>query len=1070
MEATQKELSEAKKQLDKNESIIKKNETDIAKLYDELSKGAEILTEEQIKSKNNSLRAATAPVVYVCSGFDGDATVNYVRGSDGERDTNTVSKSQNKLNHLLSDNQEKIIKRLEDLEKKTGQLQPIDRIKDTQKLSPEELKDLLDKARQASPEERKRIMDEIITKTRQEQEAINKILQEDRNKQEKKMLKTLEEAKQAEQQGDKIKASQLFAEARQHQQTINTQNELIAELKKKQVEREKMAKELTQEIDNPWYKDLNFSSWQVWIILLAITNPRCQGKEIENGLAKEGNYFVGGECNYGGQHKMSDDLKQINQNFRAFDVLDESGVGFFYGSCVGLDEQLHKFQGKLKQLDKLNTEATQLTEDWKNEKDPIKKAKLFALLSQKNQEIKRLREELKTDPTFAIFTQEKNDELANIVKNIFQGNASFFSWKKKGDKGKNNEGLQSKKYLGFIPHETGKNALLITGGLLGLFLIWRLVRKKLDKEHKEAQIKATRGWEADSSHYNVQGRPEVNDCMEVEGVDEPNSFPGKLLFSPEITNFFKDILQDIEDLVRFGEVNPELDEKQDGNHLHFKRRNMVMYGAPGTGKTEFIKQLAHPNNPNYELLQEIERKPPCIIQIDGSTLATGGKAMPGGGQPDSYQKLVAIIKKAKEEYYGDPYSKKPYIVFVEEADQGLNVMTSGMAELKGEAQDKNSCIIIATNNYEIIDPALFRRDNNPEPEELYKVCTKIGFDVAKTELAKNLPIIINSWQRLNEKERKIKEQELDYLNNAKKIQRYDYGHAYRMEELQRALISNLCNNLIAFKNALENRLSEIRGELAANFQEISQLRGDLTILKSELKQAEQNVENIKNKTNMIIERLTNQMNLNNQNIARDLSSGISSLQFQINKLTGISEQLASKISSSTSSSSSGGVSVEEYNQSVRKYNSLQSKISQHLDRITRKFSMPKEIKKWFTKKTEYLLNAKQAGEALELLSSLEDNSVDLIFLDPQYEKVANVLKLAYPLYPQSDYQIMRIIEQENQLAVSQKKHPHQKPKGLIKALVEATTIEGDLIVDPELGRDYLGCDLTFQEMEKFLAS
>ena len=193
----------------------------------------------------------TAPVVYVCSGFDGDAAANYVRGSDQPGDTNTASKSQNKLNHLLSDNQEKIIKRLEDLEKKTGQLQPIGRIKDTQKLSPEELKDLLDKARQASPEERKRIMDEIITKTRQEQEAINKILQEDRNKQEKKMLKTLEEAKQAEQQGDKIKASQLFAEARQHQQTINTQNELIAELKKKQVEREKMAKELTQEIDNP---------------------------------------------------------------------------------------------------------------------------------------------------------------------------------------------------------------------------------------------------------------------------------------------------------------------------------------------------------------------------------------------------------------------------------------------------------------------------------------------------------------------------------------------------------------------------------------------------------------------------------------------------------------------------------------------------------------------------------------------------------------------------------------------------------------------------------------------------
>ena len=54
MEATQKELNDAKSQLNKNESIIKKNETDIAKLYDELSKGAEHLTEEQIKSKNNS--------------------------------------------------------------------------------------------------------------------------------------------------------------------------------------------------------------------------------------------------------------------------------------------------------------------------------------------------------------------------------------------------------------------------------------------------------------------------------------------------------------------------------------------------------------------------------------------------------------------------------------------------------------------------------------------------------------------------------------------------------------------------------------------------------------------------------------------------------------------------------------------------------------------------------------------------------------------------------------------------------------------------------------------------------
>src|SRR3954451_2163754 len=61
-----------------------------------------------------------------------------------------------------------------------------------------------------------------------------------------------------------------------------------------------------------------------------VQNPKCQGTETENGKAKEGhsscshckgNYFVGGECNYGGCHKMSEDLKAINRNFKQFDNL-----------------------------------------------------------------------------------------------------------------------------------------------------------------------------------------------------------------------------------------------------------------------------------------------------------------------------------------------------------------------------------------------------------------------------------------------------------------------------------------------------------------------------------------------------------------------------------------------------------------------------------------------------------------------------------------------------------------------------------------------------------------------------
>ena len=64
-----------------------------------------------------------------------------------------------------------------------------------------------------------------------------------------------------------------------------------------------------------------------------------------------------------------------------------------------------------------------------------------------------------------------------------------------------------------------------------------------------------------------------------------------------------------------------------------------------------------------------------------------------------------------------------------------------------------------------------------------------------------------------------------------------------------------------------------------------------------------------------------------------------------------------------------------------------------------------------TKEQKYLLNAKQAGEAWELLTSLGENSTSLVFLDPQYEKVSKVLSLDYPLYPQSDYQIMQILKE-----------------------------------------------------------
>lgn len=61
-----------------------------------------------------------------------------------------------------------------------------------------------------------------------------------------------------------------------------------------------------------------------------------------------------------------------------------------------------------------------------------------------------------------------------------------------------------------------------------------------------------------------------------------------------------------------------------------------------------------------------------------------------------------------------------------------------------------------------------------------------------------------------------------------------------------------------------------------------------------------------------------------------------------------------------------------------------------------------------SRERKYSSHTKQSGEVLELLTSLDENSVGLVFLNPQYEKVSNVLNLDYLLYPQSDYQIMQI--------------------------------------------------------------
>jgi site-specific DNA-methyltransferase (adenine-specific) len=68
---------------------------------------------------------------------------------------------------------------------------------------------------------------------------------------------------------------------------------------------------------------------------------------------------------------------------------------------------------------------------------------------------------------------------------------------------------------------------------------------------------------------------------------------------------------------------------------------------------------------------------------------------------------------------------------------------------------------------------------------------------------------------------------------------------------------------------------------------------------------------------------------------------------------------------------------------------------------------------------------------------------------------------------------------EEKITNWQRKHPHQKPYELIRALIEATTQENDLVIDPCAGsfivleaclatnRQFLGCDLTYNELKDF---
>ncbi|CAH1759418.1 9863_t:CDS:2 [Entrophospora sp. SA101] len=285
----------------------------------------------------------------------------------------------------------------------------------------------------------------------------------------------------------------------------------------------------------------------------------------------------------------------------------------------------------------------------------------------------------------------------------------------------------------------------------------RDAKDQLDRDIAEMQKEALEA--EDVEHLGIIEHGQIactkcNACDNCRDGEECLEMKPCLIFSDEVNEYLRNVLQAMTNFINKEDLEP--DGYSDSYSPFLKRHNAVLYGAPGTGKTVMINEIIHhlqekfgdPHNEISDKKKEIKKleqqldqlkakakivelqklqdtyKVPPVFKIDGAKLETAGEAM---GQPQIEDKLIKIIEMCKKEAFnGKTYSDEPYIVFVEEADQGKNVLTAGKNNLlegyknflstsedklglKAKAQDPNSIILIATNNFDQIDPAVMRR-------------------------------------------------------------------------------------------------------------------------------------------------------------------------------------------------------------------------------------------------------------------------------------------------------------------------------------------------------------------------
>jgi hypothetical protein len=312
-----------------------------------------------------------------------------------------------------------------------------------------------------------------------------------------------------------------------------------------------------------------------------------------------------------------------------------------------------------------------------------------------------------------------------------------------------------KKFIGWLISLTIMVGLIFLG--LQTFFIWKnsdINQQQLDLVHGKEEERQKKLKDAEDRQkvkdeldrlnrdkargFNPQNKAKIlspnniqhlgirkHDTIKCDDCDRPT-----LIFRKEVNNHLETILRDVMTIKKGDFLSS--DGIMDGYSHQLKRNNSVLYGAAGTGKTEFINELVHHLHEQFanREIKTDDQFPnkivPPIIEVKGAKLQSAGEAF---NSLNPEEKLIEIIKYYKKQAFGDEFSQEPYIVFVEEADQGKNVLAGGggkqrylleeyknflstsedKAGLKAGAQDPNSIIIIATNNYGLIDPAVVRR-------------------------------------------------------------------------------------------------------------------------------------------------------------------------------------------------------------------------------------------------------------------------------------------------------------------------------------------------------------------------